>query len=367
MQEKELQYAYWLANSYGIGAAAAEKLLAVYKGAEEVYHAKDKELEAVAGKRLTENIKNAREGWNVEEAYQKLLQNQIRFLPFWHEEYPGRLLSIPGKPMGIYVKGSVPSESKKTVAVIGTRNCSQYGIYVAKEFAAALSKAGVEIISGMARGIDSISQQAALDAGGSSYAVLGCGADICYPQSSRTLYEQLQKRGGVLSSYPPGTVPKAELFPPRNRIISGLSDAVLVVEASLKSGTMITVDMALEQGKEVYVIPGRLTDRCSDGCNRLIQQGAGVVLSPEDMLKELGILQKKEKGKGEKEDFLSEKERKVLALLDFDPKSLEQLNAEAPKISLQELMQLLIQLCMKGQAQSISGHYYVKSRGAMQE
>lgn len=366
-REKETAYAYWLANGYGIGIASAESLLCAYHSAEAVYRAGEKELEKRMGKALAKKVADAKKGWEVEAEYRRLQESGIRFVPFWQEDYPKRLLSIPGKPVGIYVRGELPSAQRKAVAVIGTRNCSPYGVYAAKEFASVLAKAGVEIISGMARGIDSIGQQAALEAGGRSFAVLGCGVDVCYPQSSRRLYRDLQERGGVLSAYPPGTVPKAELFPPRNRIISGLSDAVLVVEASLKSGTMITVDMALEQGREVYVVPGRLTDRCSDGCNRLIWQGAGIVLSPEDMLRQLGITGKELKRQSEEGGRLSEKEQKILSALDVCPKTLEQIHKEAGAGCLQEVMQLLICLCMQGRARCIGGNYYVKNAGSMQE
>ena len=147
-----------------------------------------------------------------------------------------------------------------------------------------MASRGITIISGMARGIDGIAQTAALDAGGRSYAVLGCGVDICYPEENRSLYDRLLQQGGILSEYPPGTPPEARLFPLRNRIISGLADAVLVIEARKKSGTLITVDMALEQGRDVFALPGRVSDSLSDGCNRLIRQGAAPATCPEDLL-----------------------------------------------------------------------------------
>jgi predicted Rossmann fold nucleotide-binding protein DprA/Smf involved in DNA uptake len=153
----------------------------------------------------------------------------------------------------------------------------------------------------MARGIDGIAQKAALDAGGKSFAVLGCGVDICYPEENRELYERLQQEGGVLSEYSPGVQPVAKLFPPRNRIISGLSDLVLVIEARKKSGTLITVDMALEQGREVYALPGRVSDALSDGCNRLIRQGAGPATCPQDILEYFF-------GAGNEEDRVAERD-----------------------------------------------------------
>lgn len=197
------------------------------------------------------------------------------------ERIPGKLAEIPDPPYGIFYRGKLPDENEPAVAVIGARECSEYGRYVAEELGQYLGRAGIQVISGMARGIDGISQQAALSAGGTSYGVLGCGVDICYPAQNRRLYEELLEKGGLLSTYAPGTKPLPQHFPPRNRIVSGLSDALIVIEARQKSGTLITVDMALEQGRDVYVVPGRLTDRLSDGCNHLLTQGAGVFLSPE--------------------------------------------------------------------------------------
>ena len=202
-------------------------------------------------------------------------------------EYPRRLLEIPQAPKQLYVRGKLPEEGVPSVAVIGARDCSYYGQEVAKRLGRLFGENGIQVISGMARGIDGIGQQAALQAGGSSFAVLGCGADICYPRQNQDLYDRLCKQGGVISEYEWGTPPRAGYFPPRNRIVSGLADAVIVVEARKKSGTLITVDMALEQGKEVYAVPGRLVDDLSSGCNYLIRNGAGILLDMEEFMEEL--------------------------------------------------------------------------------
>ena len=202
-------------------------------------------------------------------------------------EYPRRLLEIPQAPKQLYVRGKLPEEGVPSVAVIGARDCSYYGQEVAKRLGRLFGENGIQVISGMARGIDGIGQQAALQAGGSSFAVLGCGADICYPRQNQDLYDRLCKQGGVISEYEWGTPPRAGYFPPRNRIVSGLADAVIVVEARKKSGTLITVDMALEQGKEVYAVPGRLVDDLSSGCNYLIKNGAGILLDMEEFMEEL--------------------------------------------------------------------------------
>ncbi len=197
--------------------------------------------------------------------------------------FPERLRQIPDPPYGLFVKGILPDPDRPAVAIIGARACSAYGREAARLMGSAAAAAGIQVISGMARGIDSISQKACLDAGGKSCAVLGSGVDICYPPEERPLYERLSSEGGIISEYPLGTQPLNKNFPPRNRLISGLADLVLVIEAREKSGTLITVDMALEQGREVAVVPGRITDALSQGCHKLYSQGAHLVISPQQM------------------------------------------------------------------------------------
>lgn len=207
-------------------------------------------------------------------------------------QYPQRMREMENMPGGIYTLGRLPDEKKKSAAIVGARLCTGYGYEQAYRFAYELARAGVEIISGMAQGIDSCAHEGALDAGGSTIAVLGCGVDICYPASSRRTYERLQKNGGILSEYPCGVPPLAFRFPERNRIISALADVVLVVEAKKRSGSLITADLALDQGKSVMAVPGRITDRLSEGCNWLISQGAGIARAPSDVLAELGLTEK---------------------------------------------------------------------------
>ena len=223
---------------------------------------------------------------------ENLARTGIFFSCIIEESFPSRLRFIPDPPFGIYCRGPLlppgpppfPGLESPAAAVIGARLASGYGREQARRFSYRMASRGITIISGMARGIDGIAQTAALDAGGRSYAVLGCGVDICYPEENRPLYDRLLQQGGILSEYPPGTPPEARLFPLRNRIISGLADAVLVIEARKKSGTLITVDMALEQGRDVFALPGRVSDSLSDGCNRLIRQGAAPATCPEDLL-----------------------------------------------------------------------------------
>lgn len=198
--------------------------------------------------------------------------------------YPEKLLYIDNPPQKLYVLGDVPKSDKKSVAIVGARVCSNYGRQIAYEYAGILAKEGVQIISGMAMGIDTAAHQGAIVAGGNTYAVLGSGVDVCYPSSNRDLYEKIKLQGGIISEFENNSKPLAWHFPLRNRIISGLADVIIVVEAREKSGSLITADLALEQGKDVFAVPGRVGDELSAGCNRLISEGAGIAWTPDEIL-----------------------------------------------------------------------------------
>ena len=290
--EREQSYAYWLMCA-PIGDSAKSRLLLRFGRPSGVFEASEKALldsNLSIGKkeRWIAYIKERQEE-NVKREYEELQIKGILFYPEYHPHYPAKLLSIPARPFGIFVKGKLPDVRQRSLAIVGARDCSEYGQYVARHFAEKMAQNGVAVISGLARGIDGIAQRAAMEAGGESFGVLGSGADICYPKSNEKLYRMCMERGGILSTYLPGTPPTPNLFPPRNRIISGVSDGILIIEAREKSGTIITADLALEQGKDVFVIPGRVTDRLSDGCNSLIRQGASLIQSPEQLLEELHI------------------------------------------------------------------------------
>lgn len=282
--------ALWLHSAPGLGRAARGKLLAYANREEEVYQLKEDELTKLLPPGQKELFLDWRKRRSPKRLQEALKQRKIGFVPYFAENYPKRLRRLPDMPYALYQRGGLPEEDKKAVAIVGARACSEYGRKMARWFAAELAAAGVQIISGLARGIDGISQQAAMEAGGASYGVLGCGVDICYPPENREIFMQCVRTGGILSEYPPGTAPRAGLFPARNRIISGLADAVVVVEARERSGTLITVDMALEQGREVFALPGRAGDVLSCGCNFLIRQGAAMALSPQDILEYLSAI-----------------------------------------------------------------------------
>ncbi|RGY01993.1 DNA-protecting protein DprA [Blautia sp. OF03-15BH] len=294
----------------------------------------------------------------------EMTEKGIVFYSREHEAYPARLKEIHHPPCGLFVRGRLPhfEKEKKEVqaaAVVGARWASHAGLSLAKETAGALAEEGIPVISGMASGIDGAAQEAALMAGGESYAVLGCGPDICYPRHNAGLYRMLENKGGLLSEYPPGTPPVAWHFPYRNRIISGLSDAVLVVEARLKSGSLITADYALEQGKDVYAVPGRIEDPLSQGCNRLISQGAGVFCSLEGFLSELGLTNRNYENFRKNDLTLEKTESMVYSCVDFRGKSLEAIRMETG-LSREAVLTALLSLELMDLIEEKTRYYYRK-------
>ena len=370
------KYLYWLANIRGLGTPSREHLLEAFGTGAAIYEAKEKYLAMVLEKAKLEKLLEMRKTWDIDKEYVGLREKQIEFVCTADAEYPERLRNIPDHPFGIYYKGRMPQPQKLAVAVVGARECSDYGRFIATELGKELGTAGIQVISGMARGIDGVSQLAALEAEGESYAILGNGVDICYPRENRPIYDRMLVQGGVLSTYPPGTAPKPQLFPPRNRIVSGLADVLVVVEARQKSGTLITVDMALEQGREVYAVPGRITDRLSDGCNKLVKDGALVFLSPRDFME--GLRQSfpeklacctsrpSRASGGCALPPITPEEAVVLETLDLYPQPLERIRDQL-QVKLTErgfrtfsnnLLTILMHLCLKGVAKQNSPGWF---------
>ncbi len=284
MDRTETAYSAWLQKIPYIGSKTMFLLKERFGSLKGACKAPEAELKQILNQKQLQAYYHEKEGAGPGQYLSNIEKQGIRYIGFEDEVYPEKLKKIPDPPYGLFIKGSLPDEGRPSVAVIGARACSEYGRKVAEEFAAELAAYEVQIISGMARGIDAVSQKACIRAGGKTFAVLGNGVDICYPEEFQGLYQEIQECGGLISSYAPGMPPLSQNFPPRNRIISGLSDVVLVIEARKKSGTLITVDMALEQGKEVAVIPGRITDSLSEGCHMLMKQGANAVVDIEQLL-----------------------------------------------------------------------------------
>lgn len=289
------------------------------------------------------------------------LPEGIRYISKTASEFPKRLLELSDCPEGIYVKGDLLDPQKKTVAIVGARMCTPYGRAAASSFARVLAAHDVQILSGLALGVDGAAHEGALLAGGKTFAVLACGADICYPRSNIGLYEQMISNGGIISEEPPGCPPLARLFPKRNRIISVLSDLVLVVEARHKSGSLITADFAMEQGRDIFAVPGRLEDELSKGCNELIAQGAGIALSPESLLESIGkVYEKSDNLEKSKENVLAREENMVYSCLRLQPKSLEELCRET-QYSITVVMEAVMLLQLRGLVKEIGRNRYVKA------
>ena len=283
-----LKYWLWLSNLRGLGNQTRLSLLRRFPSPEEIYYADGGELLLTEGiRREDADILADKRLDTAEKILADCTRLDIRILTIQDAEYPGRLKNIYDPPILLYVKGRLPAfDEEAAIAVVGTRDCSPYGVACARKLGHGLAAGGAVVVSGLAKGVDAEASRAALRAGGFVVGVLGNGVDVVYPYSSRSLYEDIAAAGALISEYPPGTEPVGRHFPVRNRIISGLCVATLVVEAPEKSGALITAETALEQGRDVFAVPGPIDAPGSVGCNRLIRDGAGLVAEASDILRE---------------------------------------------------------------------------------
>lgn len=362
------EYNYWLANIKNIGSIKIERLLQVFGNAEGVYHASKEELLKFQTMFLTakqfsvadvDSIMKSKSSEKIQHNYAKVGNDGIYFVSKEDNEYPSKLRNIYDAPFALYIKGKLPQENHKILAIVGARDCSEYGKEMAKYIAAEMAREGIVIISGLARGIDSYAHMGALYSGGVTLGVLGSGIDICYPRENINLYMEMQKEGGIISEYAPGIQPFAGNFPMRNRIISGLSDGILVIEAREKSGSLITVDMGLEQGKDIYALPGKVTDRLSGGCNNLIKMGAKLVTAPKDILEDLIPNYQQIPNDLKKNNKILETDGKIVyACLSFEPKHIEEI-ADKTGMPMDRLMEQLLLLELRGFIVQIRKNYYI--------
>lgn len=278
--------------------------------------------------------------------------------------YPEKLRHIYKPPRRLYVKGELPDNNKISIAVIGARDCSVYGKEVALFFSRELAKAGIQIISGLARGIDAAAHQGCLEGEGKTFAVLGSGIDLCYPKQNQWLYNRIKEKGGIISEYPDTTPPIAGHFPVRNRIISGLADGILVVEAREKSGSLITVDYGLEQGKDIFIVPGRINDSLSKGCLNLWKMGAIPVTSPADIMEYYGEKISAFKPVAQtivdvSKEKMTDSEQKIYETLDLYPKHFNAIVCET-KLQTVQVMQHLLSLKSQGKIGEPVKGYFIK-------
>ena len=290
---------YWLGFNVvkGIGAAKTRALVDHFGSVETAWRADRSDLRALGidGRTINSFIKTRSE-IDLDDEMAKLERSNVRLLCWDSAEYPTALRNIPGSPPSIYVKGELTERDDWSIAIVGTRRVTAYGKQMSAEIARALVANGITIVSGLARGVDSIAHEIAVDNGGRTIGVLGSGIDSIYPPENRRLAERIANgQGAVISEYAPGVKPEAKNFPPRNRIISALSLGTVVIEAGKRSGALITAKFAREQGREVYAVPGNVTNPSCEGSNRLIQSGARLLMGAEDILQDLQLERIEEK------------------------------------------------------------------------
>jgi len=279
-----------LMEAEGVGRISIKKLFEHFRSVGKIFSAKESEFAKVEGIRsgICKALKNrAHREW-AEAELEKAEKIGAKIIPLDSPDYPKNLFEIPDPPPVIYLQGTLQKEDERAVAVVGSRNYNEYAEVMARRIGSGLAKFGITVVSGMARGIDSLSQTAALDARGRTIAVLGSGVDVIYPPELKDLYERIIAQGAVLSEFPIGTGPSAENFPQRNRIISGLSMGVVVVQANNpRSGALITARLALDQGRNLYAVPGNAGSVWAKETNRLIKQGAMLVEDAEDIARDV--------------------------------------------------------------------------------
>lgn len=273
----------------GIGTTYFIRLLARFRAPRRVLDASEAELEEVVGKNLAQRIRQYKEISDVA-AQERLLQKyEARILTMEEPQYPAHLAEIYDPPLVLFTRGDLLEQDEHSVAIVGTRKASPYGLRMAEQLARELAARGITIVSGLANGIDAAAHRGAIEAGGRTIAVLGCGVDVVYPEENADLMHRITRHGCVLSQFPMGTKPSKGLFPYRNRIISGLCLGTCIVEAPPRSGALITARQAAEQGREVFAVPGQVGYENSRGPHALLREGAKLVESAEDILAELDV------------------------------------------------------------------------------
>jgi DNA processing protein len=355
---------YWVGFSKvsGIGAARLRALLDYFGNLEAAWNARVHDLQqAGLDKRSLGNLVAARSKLDLDLEVERLARAQIQILTWDDAAYPPNLRQIFNAPPVLYVRGDLETRDEWAVAVVGTRRASVYGKEAARLISTGLARAGVTVVSGLARGIDTMAHRACLEAGGRTVGVLGSGLDIIYPHENARLAAEITEQGALISEYTLGTRPEAKNFPPRNRIISGLTLGTVVVEAGRSSGALITADFAAEQGREVFAVPGSIFARGSQGTNNLIQQGAKVVCTISDVLEELNLTMISEQAQARAIIPANETEALLLEHLSEEPLHVDALG-RAVQLPIAEVTSTLALMELKGQVRQVGGMNYVLAR-----
>lgn len=352
--------AYWVGFNLikGIGSVRFQALKDYFGDLEIAWNAPISALkETGLPEKICERISQIRKDIDLDLYLNRIESLGIKVLIKEGPEYPRYLKEIDQPPPVLYIKGELCLEDEWAVAIVGTRKVTHYGKQVTEEFARILSDHKITIVSGLARGIDGIAHKVAVETGGRTIAVLGSGVDRIYPSEHRNLAEQISRSGAVISDYPPGTAPEANNFPPRNRIISGLSRATLVIEAGHTSGALITAEFAVNQGRNVYAVPGSIYNVQSKGTNRLIQQGAKPLVDIHEVLQDLQVELIQERKSFRKNYPVDLFEEKILRVLSDEPLHVDEIT-NMSELPISQVSSYLTMMELKGLARQVGGMKY---------
>ena len=352
---------YWIGFNLikGIGAVRMQALIRHFGDLEAAWKAAPIELaRAGLGRKLIERILQAREQVDLEKLWARIESQGIKILTWEDEAYPQRLKEIEQPPPVLYIRGEYLPDDLFAVAIVGTRRITPYGRQITEELAAYLAANRITVISGLARGVDAMAHQTALKAGGRTIGVLGSGVDKIYPPEHRALAEKMTEHGAIISDYAPGTPPDASNFPPRNRIISGLSLAVVVIEAGETSGALITAEFAAEQGREVFAVPGSILAPQSKGTNKLIQNGALPLLSVHDLMQALDLTRMGEHKAARKAIPSDETEARLMNVLSEQPLHVDEIRNQT-ELPIEKVSATLALMELKGMVRQVGGMNYV--------
>lgn len=359
MNITERQYLAALYSFLPFGPARINLLRKYFGSAKDTWKANKKELLSVGLKeKVVNEFCSYREKFEFKDYFDKLKNLGIDYITIDEGDYPQNLLDLTNSPIVLYKKGEIKSSDTNAVAIVGTRKMTSYGREVAERFAGELASMGVTIVSGLARGVDTVSHRTALDVGGRTIAVLGCGLDIVYPPENIQLAKRIVEENGVmLSEYPLGYPALRNNFANRNRIVSGLARAVIVIEGERKSGTLLTASHAAEQGRQVFAIPGQITSPMSGAPHFLIKNGAKMATNVQDILEELDMQLKVNKDEVEKVLPSDKEEEKLLDVLANEPLHLDEI-ARILKVSVNNVSARLTIMELKGMVKNIGGGVY---------
>ncbi len=355
---------YWIGFNLvkGIGAVRMRALLAYFDSLGDAWNAPVEQLqEAGLSPRLAESAVNLRAKVDLEKIWNQIEKQGISVLTWDDELYPPRLKEIEQPPPVLYARGEITLDDHYAVAIVGTRRVTPYGRQIAEDLAAFLAGQGITVVSGLARGVDAVAHSAALKAGGRTIAVLGSGVDKIYPPEHLQIAEKMMKQGAVVSDYAVGTPPESANFPPRNRIIAGLSMATVVVEAGETSGALITAEFAAEQGREVFAVPGSILAPQSKGANKLIQQGAHPLLSPQDLTQALNLTRTGDFKAARKAIPADALEAQLLAALGAEPVHVDEIR-NATGLPIEKVSATLTLMELKGMVRQVGGMSYISVR-----